>query len=130
LQSKHSPAGERGFFRVPVQLSGSNEALLLNGGFSLPDDRAVAAAIKASGKTQITIYISQSDPDYDFSLGPIQATFPGAKVAKERRTGDERAPPAVHPKKAAQTVWPLPPASPRHAHRLRLKTQSRAALSA
>jgi glyoxylase-like metal-dependent hydrolase (beta-lactamase superfamily II) len=80
LQWKHFPAGERGFFRAPVLLSGAQEAILLDGGFSLPDGRAVAEAIKASGKTLTTVYISQSDPDYYFSLGPIQAAFPAAKV--------------------------------------------------
>ncbi|RZI98017.1 MAG: MBL fold metallo-hydrolase, partial [Rubrivivax sp.] len=34
----------------------------------------------ASGKTLTTIYISQSDPDYYFSLGPIKTAFPAAKV--------------------------------------------------
>ena len=80
LQWKHFPAGERGFFRAPVLLSGEKEAILLDGGFSLPDGRAVAEAIKASGKTLTTVYISQSDPDYYFSLAPIQAAFPAAKV--------------------------------------------------
>jgi glyoxylase-like metal-dependent hydrolase (beta-lactamase superfamily II) len=80
LQWKHFPAGENGFFRAPVLLSGAKEALLIDGGFSLPDGRAVAEAIKASGKTLTTIYISQSDPDYYFSLGPIRAAFPAAKV--------------------------------------------------
>ncbi|MET0348245.1 MAG: MBL fold metallo-hydrolase [Rhizobacter sp.] len=80
LQWKAFPAGERGFFRAPVLLSGAREAILIDGGFSLPDGRAVAEAIQASGKTLTTIYISQSDPDYYFSLGPIKAAFPAAKV--------------------------------------------------
>jgi glyoxylase-like metal-dependent hydrolase (beta-lactamase superfamily II) len=80
LQWKHFPAGEHGFFRAPVLLSGAKEAILIDGGFSLPDGRAVADAIKASGKTLTTIYISQGDPDYYFSLGPIKAAFPAAKV--------------------------------------------------
>src|SRR3954470_22262509 len=62
------PAGERGFFRAPVLLSGAKEAILVDGGFSLPDGRAVPDAIKATGKDLKTIYISQSDPDYYFSL--------------------------------------------------------------
>jgi len=65
---------------LTVLLSGAKEAILIDGGFSLPDGRAVAEAIKASGKTLTTIYISQSDPDYYFSLGPIKAAFPSAKV--------------------------------------------------
>jgi glyoxylase-like metal-dependent hydrolase (beta-lactamase superfamily II) len=80
LQWQHVPAGERGFFRAPVLLSGRREAVLIDGGFSLPDGRAVAEQIRASGKTLTTIYISQSDPDYYFSLGPIQAAFPQARV--------------------------------------------------
>lgn len=86
LQWKHFPAGEKGFFRAPVLLSGAREAVLIDGGFSLPDGRAVAEAIKASGKTLTTIYISQSDPDYYFSLGPIQAAFPQARVIAASET--------------------------------------------
>jgi len=80
LQWQHFPAGERGFFRAPVLLSGNHDAILIDGGFSLPDGRAVAEAIKASGKNLTTIYISQSDPDYYFSLGPIKEAFPAARV--------------------------------------------------
>jgi glyoxylase-like metal-dependent hydrolase (beta-lactamase superfamily II) len=80
LTWKHFPAGEDGFFRAPVLISGASEAVLIDGGFTLPDGRALAEAIKASGKKLTTIYISQSDPDYYFSLGPIKAAFPGAKV--------------------------------------------------
>ena len=80
LQWTHFPAGDKGFFRAPVLLSGDREAILIDGGFSLPDGRAVAEAIKASGKQLTTIYVSQSDPDYYFSLGPIKAAFPAARV--------------------------------------------------
>jgi glyoxylase-like metal-dependent hydrolase (beta-lactamase superfamily II) len=41
---------------------------------------ALAEAIKANGKKLTTVYISQSDPDYYFSLAPIKAAFPAAKV--------------------------------------------------
>jgi glyoxylase-like metal-dependent hydrolase (beta-lactamase superfamily II) len=80
LTWKHFPAGERGFFRAPVLISGARDAVLIDGGFTLPDGKAVAEAIKASGKKLTTIYISQSDPDYYFSLAPIIAAFPQAKV--------------------------------------------------
>lgn len=86
LQWKHLPAGEKGFFRAPVLLSGAREAILIDAGFSLPDGRAVAEAIQASGKTLTTIYISQSDPDYYFSLGPIKQAFPNAKVIAATET--------------------------------------------
>lgn len=80
LTWKHFPAGETGFFRAPVLITGATEALLIDGGFTLADGRAVAEAIKASGKRLTTIYVSQSDPDYYFSLGPIKAAFPEARV--------------------------------------------------
>ncbi len=80
LQWKHFSAGDKGFFRAPVLLSGDKEAILIDGGFSLSDGRAVAQFIQATGKQLTTIYISQSDPDYYFSLGPIKAAFPAAKV--------------------------------------------------
>ncbi|MEK1930137.1 MAG: MBL fold metallo-hydrolase, partial [Pararhizobium sp.] len=64
LSWKHFPAGQNGFFRAPVLLSGSTEALLIDGGFTYPDGRALADAIKATGKKLTTIYVSQFDPDY------------------------------------------------------------------
>ncbi|QPC91605.1 MBL fold metallo-hydrolase [Mesorhizobium sp. INR15] len=80
LAWKHFPAGPNGFFRAPVLLSGTNEALLIDGGFTYPDGRALAEAVKASGKKLTTIYVSQSDPDYYFSLKPVREAFPEAKV--------------------------------------------------
>jgi glyoxylase-like metal-dependent hydrolase (beta-lactamase superfamily II) len=80
LAWKHFPAGERGFYRAPVLITGATEAVLIDGGFTLSDGHAVAEAIKATGKRLTTIYISQSDPDYYFSLGPIKAAFPEARV--------------------------------------------------
>jgi len=80
LSWKHFPAGEKGFYRAPVLITGAAEAVLIDGGFTFPDGRAVAEAIKTSGKKLTTIYISQSDPDYYFSLKPIRQAFPDAKV--------------------------------------------------
>ncbi|MBB4367068.1 glyoxylase-like metal-dependent hydrolase (beta-lactamase superfamily II) [Bradyrhizobium sp. CIR18] len=80
LSWKHFPAGPNGFFRAPVLLSGPTEAVLIDGGFSYPDGRALVEAIKASGKKLTTIYVSQSDPDYYFSLKPVREAFPTAKV--------------------------------------------------
>jgi glyoxylase-like metal-dependent hydrolase (beta-lactamase superfamily II) len=63
-----------------VPLTGSNEAILIDGGFSYPDGRTLAEAIKATGKKLTTIYVSQSDPDYYFSLKPVREAFPTANV--------------------------------------------------
>ena len=76
----HFPAGPNGFFRAPVLISGDTEAILIDGGFTLQDGRDIVEAIKATGKHLSTIYVSQSDPDFYFSLGPIKAAFPDARV--------------------------------------------------
>jgi glyoxylase-like metal-dependent hydrolase (beta-lactamase superfamily II) len=76
----HFPAGETGFFRAPVLVSGPSEAVLIDGGFTFPNGEEVAQAIKATGKPLTTIYVSQSDPDYYFSLKPILAAFPEVRV--------------------------------------------------
>lgn len=80
LKWTHFPAGPNGFFRAPVLIEGPTEAVLIDGGFTLPDGLALAGAIKATGKTLTTIYISQSDPDYYFSLRPVVDAFPNARV--------------------------------------------------
>ncbi|MER8377261.1 MBL fold metallo-hydrolase [Mesorhizobium sp. M1396] len=86
LSWKHFPAGENGFFRAPVLVSGATEAVLIDGGFTFPDGKALAEAIKAMGKKLTTIYISQSDPDYYFSLKPIKEAFPDARVIAASET--------------------------------------------
>lgn len=73
-------ANEAGFRRTPVLLTGEKDAILIDGGFTLSDGKAVAAAIKATGKNLTTIYVSCNDPDYYFSLRPIVEAFPKAAV--------------------------------------------------
>ena len=80
LTWQHFPAGQNGFFRAPVLISGATEAILIDGGFTLSDGQAIADAIIANGKPLKAIYISQSDPDYYFSLGPVRAAFPDVPV--------------------------------------------------
>ncbi len=80
LTFKHLPAGPNGFFRAPVLVSGDTEAVLIDGGFTYADGRATVEAIQATGKNLTTIYVSQSDPDFYFSLKPIKAAFPNARV--------------------------------------------------
>ncbi|MER8658506.1 MBL fold metallo-hydrolase [Mesorhizobium sp. M0847] len=80
LEWTYFQADEKGFRRTPVLLTGEKEAILLDGGFTLSDGRAVADAIKATGKTLTTIYVSCSDPDYYFGLRPVADEFPGAKI--------------------------------------------------
>ena len=88
LNWTHFPAGEHGFFRAPVLITGEHEAILIDAGFTFSDGNTVAEAIKVSGKKLTTIYISQSDPDYYFSLVPIKAAFPDAQVIAASATID------------------------------------------
>lgn len=88
LSWTHFPAGEHGFYRSPVLISGDKEAVLIDGGFTLADGRLLAEAIQKTGKKLTTIYISQSDPDYYFSLGPVRAAFPKARVVAASSTID------------------------------------------
>ncbi|CAO3453658.1 Metallo-beta-lactamase superfamily protein PA0057 [Azospirillum argentinense] len=80
LNWKHVPAGPNGFFRAPLLLTGPSEALLIDGGFTYADGRAMVETVRASGKRLTAIYISQSDPDYYFSLKPLREAFPDTKV--------------------------------------------------
>ena len=86
LKLTHFPAGENGFFRAPVLIEGATEAVLIDGGFTYSDGTALADAIKATGKKLTTIYISQSDPDYYFSLTPVVKAFPDARVIAASET--------------------------------------------
>lgn len=88
LTWKHFPAGEHGFFRAPVLLMGKHDAILIDAGFTFADGKALVEAIQATGKKLTTIYISQSDPDYYFSLAPIKAAFPSARVIAATATVD------------------------------------------
>ncbi len=74
------PTDDSGFLRAPVLLKGSSEAVLVGGGFTLSDGQAVADAIKATGLNLTTVYVGVNDPDYYFSLGPVKAAFPDARV--------------------------------------------------
>lgn len=76
----HFPAGPNGFFRAPVLVSGAREAVLVDGGFTLSDGRALVEAIQATGKRLTTVYVSQSDPDYYFGLRPVVDAFPDARI--------------------------------------------------
>ena len=67
-------------------VAGPTEAVLIDGGFTLSDGRAVAEAVGATGKRLTTIYVSQSDPDYYFSLRPITEGFPEARVIAASET--------------------------------------------
>lgn len=79
-------ADESGFRRTPVLLAGQKQAILIDGGFTLSDGKAVAEAIKKTGKRLTTIYVTCNDPDYYFGLRPVVEAFPDAKVLAKPAT--------------------------------------------
>jgi glyoxylase-like metal-dependent hydrolase (beta-lactamase superfamily II) len=88
LNWQHFPAGESGFFRAPVLLTGASEALLIDGGFTYSGAGPVLEAIQASGKKLTAIYVSQSDPDYYFNLKRFREAWPKVEVIAARATVD------------------------------------------
>jgi glyoxylase-like metal-dependent hydrolase (beta-lactamase superfamily II) len=86
LNVQYFPVGSGGFFRAPVLLTAATEALLIDGSSTYSDGRALAEAIKVTGRTLSTIYISQSDPDYYFGLKPVNEAFPQSKVVANVET--------------------------------------------
>jgi len=48
LDRQSFPASEHAFFRAPVLLWGTTEAVLVDGGFTLADGRALTEAIEAN----------------------------------------------------------------------------------
>lgn len=86
LEWRYFQADAAGFGRTPVLLTNEHDAVLIDGGFTLPFGRDVAAAVKATGKRLTTIFVSRSDPDYYFSLRPIVEAFPTARVIAKPAT--------------------------------------------
>jgi len=88
LQWRHYPTDDTGFLRSPVLLYGAKDAILIDGGFTLSNGRAIVADIQALGKNLTTVYVSVSDPDFYFSLEVFKQAFPSAKIQAAKATID------------------------------------------
>jgi len=84
LQVYNADAGS--FHVNAVLVSGQQEAVLLDTGFTRADALRIAALVLDSGKQLKTIYISQADPDYYFGAALLQAQFPQAKLVSTAAT--------------------------------------------
>ncbi|RJO70899.1 MBL fold metallo-hydrolase [Nocardia panacis] len=73
-------ANEAGFDRAPVILTAGAESVLVDGGFTLSDGKALADRINTIGQPLSTVFVTSSDPDYYFGLRPVTSAFPQAKV--------------------------------------------------
>ena len=63
-----------------VVVSGKNEAIVIDTGFTRADALRVAANALDSGKTLTTIFISNADPDFYFGTEILKQYFPDAQV--------------------------------------------------
>src|SRR4051812_25878927 len=63
-----------------VLVSGKNDAVLLDTGFTRADALRIAAMVLDSRKKLTTIYISQADPDFYFGAETLKQVFPDARV--------------------------------------------------
>lgn len=84
LQVLNADAGS--FHANAVLVTGTQDALLLDTGFSRADALRIAAAVLDSKKTLRTIYISQADPDYYFGAAELQRLFPQARLVSTAAT--------------------------------------------
>ncbi|MDX5379604.1 MAG: MBL fold metallo-hydrolase, partial [Halomonas sp.] len=84
LQVYNADAGS--FHVNAVLVSGENDAVLLDTGFTRADALRIAAMVLDSGKDLKTIYISQADPDYYFGIDTLKQFFPDAEVVATEPT--------------------------------------------
>jgi glyoxylase-like metal-dependent hydrolase (beta-lactamase superfamily II) len=70
------PAGSK--IKTATLVTGQNEALLVDAGFTRADGHRLAAAVLDSGKTLTTVFISHGDPDFYFGAEVLADAFPDA----------------------------------------------------
>lgn len=70
-------------------VSGEKDAILIDAQFTLADAKKVADAIKASGKTLTTVYVTHSHPDHYFGFPALKEAFPNAKLVALPATVEE-----------------------------------------
>jgi glyoxylase-like metal-dependent hydrolase (beta-lactamase superfamily II) len=76
------PAGSKN--KTATLVTGENEALLVDAGFTRADGHRLAAEILDSGKKLTTVFISHGDPDFYFGAEVLADAFPDARfVATE-----------------------------------------------
>jgi len=69
-----------GFLVNSTLITGQKDAILIDAQFTLTDGKKVADAIKASGKTLTTVYVTHSHPDHYFGFPAVKQAFPNAKL--------------------------------------------------
>jgi glyoxylase-like metal-dependent hydrolase (beta-lactamase superfamily II) len=82
-------ASPEGFLVNSTLVMGQKDALLIDAQFTLGDGKKVADAIKASGKTLTTVYVTHAHPDHYFGFSSVKEAFPNAKLVALPATVEE-----------------------------------------
>ncbi|WP_441249617.1 MBL fold metallo-hydrolase [Kitasatospora sp. McL0602] len=65
--------------KTAVLVTGPQEALLVDAGFTRSDGRRLAEEAQASGRRLTTVFVSHGDPDFYFGAEGIKEVFPQAR---------------------------------------------------
>lgn len=82
----YNPGTEAMFPASSVLVTGEKDAILVDAQFGIGQADKVVDAIRQSGKTLTTVYISHGDPDYYFGLEKIKAAYPDARIVATPQT--------------------------------------------
>ncbi|MCK9902628.1 MBL fold metallo-hydrolase [Parafrankia colletiae] len=72
------PVGSKN--KTATLVTGENEALLVDAGFTRADGHRLAAAVLDSGKRLTTVVVSHGDPDFYFGAEVLADAFPDARL--------------------------------------------------
>ncbi|WP_405364780.1 MBL fold metallo-hydrolase [Kitasatospora sp. NBC_00039] len=65
--------------KTSVLVTGPDDALLVDAGFTRSDGRRLVERIRACGKRLTTVFVSHGDPDFYFGAQEVQDAFPQAR---------------------------------------------------
>ncbi|MFJ3792927.1 MBL fold metallo-hydrolase [Kitasatospora sp. NPDC090091] len=65
--------------KTSVLVTGPNDALLVDAGFTRSDGRRLVERVRAGGKRLTTVFVSHGDPDFYFGAQEVQDAFPQAR---------------------------------------------------
>ncbi|KJS53569.1 MBL fold metallo-hydrolase [Streptomyces rubellomurinus] len=65
--------------KTSVLVTGPNDALLVDAGFTRSDGRRLVERVRATGRRLTTVFVSHGDPDFYFGAQELQDAFPQAR---------------------------------------------------